>query len=101
MKRAGNLFSSPGLMEELYISEIYLYEDQIPMNMSAPSTRPHCALYPPAPCSPTAERIVCGSMGILNISLRQMSAVRAQSISSSQYSSCTRFVIYSFVMGIV
>ncbi len=34
MKRAGNLFSSPGLMEELYISEIYRYEDQIALQVS-------------------------------------------------------------------
>ena len=67
------------------------------MNISEPSTKPHCALYPPAPCSPAADQIVCGSMVISNNSLKQMSAVLAQFISSFQYKSCTRFVMYSFI----
>ena len=48
-------------------------------------------------CNPTADQIVCGSMTISNNSLKQTSAVLAQFISSFQYNSCTRFVIYSFI----
>lgn len=67
------------------------------MNISAPSTMPHCALYPPAPCKPIADQIVCGSMAISNNSLKQTSVVLAQFIFSFQYNSCTRFAIYSFI----
>lgn len=63
-----------------------------------PSTIPHCALYPPAPCNPTADQIVCGSTVISNNSLRQRIAVRAQFISSFQYNSCTRSLIWFLIM---
>ena len=58
---------------------------------------PHCALYPPAPCKPTADCIVCGSMAISNNSLKQISVVLAQFIFSFQYNSCTRFAICSLI----
>ena len=76
---------------------LFFLAHEDPMNISAPSTMPHCALYPPAPCKPTADRIVCGSMAISNNSLKQISVVLAQFIFFFQYKSCTRFVICSFI----